>query len=239
MLIYNDIGEGTPIVFIHGLGSTKEAWEPQYSLAKKYRLIIPDLRGHGETELDEGISVSNFAKDIIELLDYLEIPSAYICGLSLGGIIAQEINLQKPSVVKGLILSNTTFYVPYIAYNIVNKSRREYKGEGFARGIAERGLYNHQYVDMATKTFNIRDTYIESSKSAIGRNYFPFNFSAKPLLLIGGKYDKVTPPINMCIFKLCNWNSDLVILEAGHLSNIEQRIEYNKAIDKFIIRSFK
>ena len=85
---------------------------PQHELANRYRLVIPDLRGHGETEMNEGITVKNFALDIIELLEYLEIPSAFICGLSLGGIVAQELYKQRPDLVKGLILSNTTSYVP-------------------------------------------------------------------------------------------------------------------------------
>ena len=45
---------------IHGLGSKKEAWEPQHELANLYRLILPDLRGHGETELDQDFIYQKF-----------------------------------------------------------------------------------------------------------------------------------------------------------------------------------
>lgn len=114
MLAYTDIGQGTPIVFIHGLGSRKEAWRRQHELAEKYRLIIPDLRGHGETELETDISVANFAHDVLDLLNHLEVETAYICGLSLGGIVAQEIYRQAPERVKGLILSNTASFIPSI-----------------------------------------------------------------------------------------------------------------------------
>ena len=125
MLVYQDIGKGTPLVMIHGLGSKKEAWEPQHELANLFRLILPDLRGHGETKLDQDLSIKNFAIDIIHLLDFLHIPSAYICGLSLGGIIAQEIYRQHPERVKGLILANTTSYIPaLLTYSSIHRSQR-------------------------------------------------------------------------------------------------------------------
>ena len=73
-------GEGIPVVFIHGLGSRKEAWIPQHELANKYRLVIPDLRGHGETEMNEGITLKNFALDVIELLEHLDIPQHLYVG---------------------------------------------------------------------------------------------------------------------------------------------------------------
>ncbi|WP_071393168.1 alpha/beta fold hydrolase [Bacillus tuaregi] len=91
MLAYHDIGSGIPLVLIHGLGSRKEAWKPQYELAARYRLIIPDLRGHGETSFNDSFTMQNFAKDIRNLIEYLRIPDAFICGLSLGGMVAQEL----------------------------------------------------------------------------------------------------------------------------------------------------
>ena len=145
MLKYNDLGEGIPVVFIHGLGSRKEAWIPQHELANRYRLVIPDLRGHGETEMNEGITLKNFALDIIELLEYLDIPSAFICGLSLGGIVAQELYKQRPDLVKGLILSNTTSYVPVMLANkIMNESSKllQKSEHDLVEHIVTKGLYD-------------------------------------------------------------------------------------------------
>jgi 3-oxoadipate enol-lactonase len=236
-LRYRDIGEGQPIVFIHGLGSTKESWEPQLPLGENYRLITPDLRGHGQTELEDDISMTNFAKDIIDLLEYLEIPSAYFCGLSLGGLIAQEINLQKPSIVKGLILCNTTYYVPYLAFGMVKEAKKHVHEEWFAREVAKRSLHNLDYLEEATNTFNIRNSYIEASKAAIGFNYLPFiPMTRKPILFIGGIHDKVTPLVNMYTMHNLSWNSTFIALESSHLSNIEKREEFNRAINSYMRR---
>ncbi len=242
MLKYNDLGEGMPVVFIHGLGSRKEAWIPQYELANKYRLVIPDLRGHGETEINEEITVKNFALDIIQLMEHLDIPSAFICGLSLGGIVAQEIYKQRPDLVKGLILSNTTFYIPSIlATKIINESSRllEKSEQDLVEHIVTKGLYDIVYKEEAKKAFHIRDTYLESAKAPIGINYFSVLSSIrKPVLLIGSTHDKVTPSANIYFMKAFIRQAHSAILKnTGHLSNIEQKELFNKYITDFIVTS--
>ncbi len=242
MLKYNDLGEGMPVVFIHGLGSRKEAWSPQYELANRHRLVIPDLRGHGETELNEEITVKNFALDIIHLMEHLNIPSAFICGLSLGGIVAQEIYKQRPDLVKGLILSNTTFYIPSIlATKIINESSRllEKSEQDLIEHIVTKGLYDIVYKEEAKKAFHIRDTYLESAKAPIGINYFSVLSSIrKPVLLIGSTHDKVTPSANIYFMKAFIRQAHSAILKnTGHLSNIEQKELFNKYITDFIATS--
>jgi 3-oxoadipate enol-lactonase len=239
MLKYNDLGTGTPVLLIHGLGSRKEAWIPQHELANRYRLIIPDMRGHGETELNEGITIKNFALDIINLLEHLEIPSAFICGFSLGGIVAQELYKQRSDLVKGLILCNTTSYIPALLANkIVNESSKLLqKGEhDLVEHIVSRGLYDSVYKEEARKAFHIRDTYLEAAKAPIGINYFSLLPSIKkPVLLIGSTHDKVTPTLNIYLMKaLIRQVHSEILKNTGHLSNIEQKELFNKHVTDFI-----
>lgn len=239
MLKYNDLGTGTPIVLIHGLGSMKEAWIPQHELADRYRLVIPDMRGHGETVMNEDFTVKNFALDIINLLEYLNIPSAFICGLSLGGIVAQELYKQRPDMVKGLILSNTTSYIPSILANsIINESYKLLqKGEqALVEHIVTRGLYDEAYKEEAKKAFHIRDTYIESAKASVGINYFSvLPTISKPVLLIGSTHDKVTPSLNIYLMKTFIRRAQTAILNnTGHLSNIEKKDLFNQHVRNFI-----
>lgn len=239
MLKYNDLGTGIPVVFIHGLGSRKEAWIPQHELANRYRLVIPDLRGHGETEMNEGLTVKNFALDIIELMESLDIPSAFICGLSLGGIVAQELYKQRPDLVRGLILCNTTSYIPAILANkIINESSKLLKKSEYdlVEHIVTKGLYDTVYKEEAKKAFYIRDTYLESAKAPIGINYFSLLPSIrKPVLLIGSTHDKVTPFANIYIMKaLIRQANSAILKNTGHLSNIEQKELFNKYVTDFI-----
>lgn len=232
MLTYKDLGTGTPIVLLHGLGSTKEAWIPQHELANKYRLVIPDLRGHGETVINENFTIKNFALDIIHLLEHLNIPSAFICGFSFGGIVAQELYKQRPDLVKGLILSNTTSYIPpFLANSMINMSQQE-----LIEHIVSTGLYDASYKEEARKTFHIRDTYMESVKASIGVNYFSvLPTIKKPVLLIGSTHDKVTPSLNLYMMKTFIRRAQIAILQdTGHLSNIEKKDLFNQHIEDFI-----
>lgn len=236
MLAYDDLGSGEVIVLIHGLGSRKESWTPQHDLAKGYRLIIPDLRGHGKTKNTKNITVANFAKDIVKLLEFLEIGQAYICGLSLGGIVAQEFYKQRPDMVKGLILANTASYIPFwLASGVLFNLRNKHKEKDFIANVADHGLYNKAFKEEAMSGFLIRSCYMEAAKSAVGLNYTPVLLGiTKPVLLIGGTHDNVTPLLNMCYMELFLRDPEKVVLAAGHLSNVEKREEFNNAVDSFI-----
>ncbi|WP_394238069.1 alpha/beta fold hydrolase [Niallia oryzisoli] len=240
MLAYNDFGSGIPLVLIHGLGSRKEAWCPQYELAEHFRLIIPDLRGHGETGLDNNITVRNFAKDIIKLLDYLCIPSAFIGGLSLGGIVAQELYKQRPELVRGLILSNTTSYIPsLLAFQSITSASiqlRKGRREKLVDQIVKTSLYDHSYQEEAIDAFYIRDTYLKSAWAPVGVNYFPILPTIKkPVLLIGSTHDRVTPYANIFLMRTYIRNVRTALLKkTGHLSNIERKEEFNQYIRDFI-----
>ncbi len=242
MIVYQDIGKGIPIVFIHGLGSKKEAWRPQHELADHYRLIIPDLRGHGETQLDHGITVKNFALDIIHLLDYLNIPTAFICGLSLGGMIAQEIYWQRPERVSGLILANTASYIPVLlSYSTIQLSRHLFlhDRDQLRARIVETALYNQSCKIEALEAFQIRDSYIESARAPIGINYFTIlPLINKPVLLICGSHDIVTPYQNAVLMNSFLKNSQLILFNnTGHLSNIEQKEAFNEAVSQFLLKA--
>lgn len=239
MLMYNDIGTGTPIVLLHGLGSKKEAWIPQHDLAQQYRLIIPDLRGHGETALEEDLTIKNFALDVIHLLESLHIHSTFICGLSLGGIVAQEIYKQRPDMVKGLILSNTTAYIPsFIGNPIMNISHHLFHGDQqeLMDHIVTTALYDQSFKEEAKRAFQIRSTYLEAAKASVGINYFPLLSRMHiPVLLIGSSHDHVTPSLNLYFMRNFIWNARTVIFEkAGHLSNIEKRDQFNQTIRDFL-----
>ena len=94
---YIERGAGEPLLLIHGLGNTIDLWNSQHALSEHFRLIIPELRGHGTSAITNDISIHTFVSDIFALLDLLKIEKVNICGLSLGGIIAQEMYVRRPS----------------------------------------------------------------------------------------------------------------------------------------------
>ncbi|MGE5140594.1 MAG: alpha/beta fold hydrolase, partial [Rudaea sp.] len=108
-LHYEVTGEGQPLLFIHGLGSSTRDWELQVpEFAKSYRVITLDLRGHGQSgKPAEAYSMSLFAEDTARLLQSLGIDSAHVVGLSLGGGVAFQLAIDYPALVKTLTIVNS------------------------------------------------------------------------------------------------------------------------------------
>src|SRR5689334_17910035 len=108
-MAYTDSGLGSPIVLIHGYPFNRSLWSEQViALSNSYRVIAPDLRGFGETEVTAGSATMNqMAQDVSELMDQLQIPRAVIGGLSMGGYVALAFYKQFPSRVRALILADT------------------------------------------------------------------------------------------------------------------------------------
>ena len=106
---YEVMGEGFPIIFIHGFGSKKEIWKPQVSdLSTKFKTITFDLRGTGKSDRPNyPYTMEMFADDIKGLMDFLQIKTTHLIGRSLGGMIAQNFVLKYPQCVEKLVLIAT------------------------------------------------------------------------------------------------------------------------------------
>lgn len=109
-LAYDIEGQGEVVLLIHALGLDRHSWWMQVpELAIGWRVIACDLRGHGESDKPPGpYSIDLMAEDIAGLLRTLDIPSARIVGLSLGGMVAQALALAHPQLVDSLVLCDTT-----------------------------------------------------------------------------------------------------------------------------------
>jgi 3-oxoadipate enol-lactonase len=101
--------DAQPIVFINSLGTDLRIWDDlARPLTQRYRVIRYDKRGHGLSQLRTGsASIADFATDLAALLDRLELKSPTIVGLSIGGLIAQELFRLRPDLVKSLVLCDT------------------------------------------------------------------------------------------------------------------------------------
>ncbi|MCK5654501.1 MAG: alpha/beta fold hydrolase, partial [Dehalococcoidia bacterium] len=102
-------GQGEPLVLIQGLGGPRSGWIFQTrAFGKYYRVITFDNRGVGKSDKPGGsYTVRTMADDTIALLDYLGVDKAHVLGISLGGMIAQEIAINYPERVRKLILACT------------------------------------------------------------------------------------------------------------------------------------
>jgi pimeloyl-ACP methyl ester carboxylesterase len=109
--IYYEIkGEGFPLVMIMGLGENLDGWNPRLveELSRKFKLVMFDNRGAGRTDVsDRKYTIKLFADDTAGLMDALGISKAHVLGISMGGMIAQELVLNHPEKVAKLVLCST------------------------------------------------------------------------------------------------------------------------------------
>jgi len=107
-LHYREAGDGEPVVLLHGLGSSGRDWEYQIpAFAERYRVIVPDLRGSGDSDKPPGpYRIADYAADIWALLDKLGIAEANLVGLSMGGATAFEMAATRPERVRRLVVVN-------------------------------------------------------------------------------------------------------------------------------------
>jgi pimeloyl-ACP methyl ester carboxylesterase len=97
-LAFDDRGEGETVVLVHGHPFDRSLWDPQQEpLARRFRVVTPDLRGYGESPATPGtVTMGELAADVVALLDELRIESAAVVGLSMGGLVAMELALAEP-----------------------------------------------------------------------------------------------------------------------------------------------
>jgi len=96
---------GEPLVLIHGLGASKASWLPVVpQLARRYRVIVPDLPGFGASSKPRGrYDAAFFADHVFRLMDMLGLPSALVAGNSLGGRVSMEMAMAQPERVNGIV----------------------------------------------------------------------------------------------------------------------------------------
>jgi pimeloyl-ACP methyl ester carboxylesterase len=115
-LAFRDTGGGLPVVFLHPTPLDGEYWRPMIEDLAGVRAIVPDFRGHGGSELGDGLPVGGFARvpdapvltmaqlaaDVIALLDHLHLQDAVFAGCSIGGYVLLELWRQAPKRMNGL-----------------------------------------------------------------------------------------------------------------------------------------
>ena len=108
-LYYEEVGQGTPILFVHEFASDHRGWEPQMrEFGKRYRCIAYSARGYAPSDVPadkNAYSYQHVMRDCIAVLDHLGIDKAHLVGLSMGGYTALQAGLNHPGRVRSMTLA--------------------------------------------------------------------------------------------------------------------------------------
>ena len=251
-IAYDDQGSGdTPVVLLHGFPLDKSMWEAQVqALCGEFRVITPDLRGHGESQVTPGpYTMELLADDLTGFLDALDIQQVTLGGFSMGGYVAFAFYRKNPERVSCLMLLDTR---PQPDSDDAKKGREDMaqlaEREG-AAPIAERLTPRLLSPDTVANRQDVVDTLsamitqcpVEGIAGDLrgmalrsdSSDLLP-NISA-PTLLVVGDQDVITPPAESHSMASIIPNSTLVeVSGAGHLSNLENPDEFNQALADFL-----
>ncbi len=108
-LAYEERGEGTPVILAHGFPLDRSIWYPILpKLSEKAHVVLPDLRGHGQSPVPDGVySMRLMAEDLVALMDQLKIEKAVLAGHSMGGYVSLAFARAYPNRLAGLALVAT------------------------------------------------------------------------------------------------------------------------------------
>ncbi|SDX59392.1 Pimeloyl-ACP methyl ester carboxylesterase [Thiocapsa roseopersicina] len=137
-LSFDISGVGAPeYVFVHGLGGDRSHFAPQMAyFSRKGRVLIPELRGHGDSDKpEEGYSIEGLAEDIAWLCAQLGLEKPIIAGQSLGGNIALEVAAHHPDLVAGVVCLDSGVLFPDSAGAVFEDYLKGLEGASFADAI--------------------------------------------------------------------------------------------------------
>ncbi|TMJ21470.1 MAG: 3-oxoadipate enol-lactonase [Alphaproteobacteria bacterium] len=237
---------GPTLMLSNSLGCTLQMWEPQMkALTQLFRVIRYDRRGHGKSSVPAGpYSMERFGRDVLAILDDLNIEKVHWCGLSMGGMVGQWLGANAPERLGKIILSNTSCYYPDPT-NWLNRITAVKQG-GIA-AVADTVIATWLSTDFRERepqiTANVKAMLIaspvagylaccEALSTLDQRDLLPRIKS--PTLVIAGRHDMATPIAAGELIRSKVPGASLTILDAAHISNVEQPHAFTDAVVGFL-----
>jgi pimeloyl-ACP methyl ester carboxylesterase len=247
-IAYQRLGNGPPLVFVHGAAEDSRIWRPQLdALADEFTVVAWDEPGAGRSsDVPAGFGIADYAKCLGALIDALELGPAHVAGLSWGGTLALELYRHRPELVATLILADT--YAGWRGSLPEDEVQARVAG---VRGMLAAppaefdptlaGLFAgdppSRFVPLLREiTADVRRegliTQLLVMAETDQRDLLPR--VAVPTLLLWGELDSRSPLSVARQFEQAIPHARLVVLPgAGHVSNLEQPEQFNDAVRTF------
>ncbi len=247
-LCYQDVGSGETMVFLHGLGSNSADWQQQIEcFSKKHRVIAIDCRGHGRSDKPDGkYTIPLFASDVIQLLNHLEIDSFHLIGFSMGGMMAFQIAVDNPKIIKSLTIINSA---PAVPYNTFAMKMTVWSRVALIKlmGLDKLSRVIGKKLFPSDNQENLKDKFSESmqmlTKSSYTRSLMSFlgwDVSDKlpllqmPVLVIAAEHDYTPVEIKRAYCRKITHAKLVVIADSYHATPMDQPDALNCHITSFI-----
>lgn len=247
-LHYEEYGQGTPVLLLHGLGSSGLDWEYQIpALAARHRVITLDIRGHGRSDKPrERYSIKGFSADVEALIEHLHLEPVHVVGLSMGGMIGFQLAVDHPQWLRSLCIVNSG---PQVKVRSANELWQWFKRWSLARLLSMQALgqalgkllfprpdqdeLRHKIAERWAR--NDKRAYLASFDAIVGWGVQErLSRISCPTLVISGDRDYTPVAVKEAYVKLMR-NARLVVIEnSRHATPLDQPEAFNRTLLEFI-----
>lgn len=234
------------VIFSNSLGTASEMWQRQIDVfAQEFNVLNYDTRGHGRSVKNAGpYTIEQLGRDVLNLMDALNIEKAAFCGISMGGLIGQWLGVNAPDRISRLVICNTAAKIGTAQGWLDRAAQVRENGMGPIADSATSRWFTQSYVDtgdaMITELIEgLRATDAEGYAAcceALADADFrdQLNTITAPTLVIGGEHDPVTTTEHAADLGKGIVGAIVKNLNASHLSNVEASDDFNAAVLAFL-----
>jgi 3-oxoadipate enol-lactonase len=247
-LHYETMGRGEPLLFIHGLGCSGRDWQPQIDFfSRHYRVVVFDVRGHGQSSRPPGpYHITLFAADTVKLIEGLNLAPVHVVGLSLGGMIAFQLAVDRPDLLKSMIVVNTgpevklkspqQWLMALQRYMIVRFLGMRKMGEVLARKLfpgGESASIRNTFI--ARLAENDRKAYMAAMRAIVGWSVAErIDRIEVPTLVISSDHDYTPVSIKEAFVARMSRAELAIIEDAHHAVPVECPDKFNAVVASFL-----
>jgi 3-oxoadipate enol-lactonase len=236
-----EAGTGAPVIFVHGVVTTSNIFSKYLSAySPDFRGIAVDLRGYGDSQKPEsGFTIKQFSKDLIALADKLEIEKPIWVGVSMGGMILQQLALDYPARVRALVLVSTTDGAMVLDKNLPTignpRDFREVSKNIIVESFPpETPATLYQPLLDRIPTWNgtvLREALTSMAQANVHGQIY--KITAPTLVVVGAKDDVATPAIARGIQEQIT-GAQLVEFNTGHFMMAEDPERFRTVLGEFL-----
>ena len=249
---FKKVNDLSPIVFIHGVGLTKEIWNRQIEFFKDHNIIAYDLIGHGKTPLEKKqLNIEDFVKQLVNLIDELEIKKIHLVGFSLGALIARHFAALHGDKLNSLILHGSIYKrsleqkrVVENRYELMKTDRPASKDRAIRRWFTAEFLKNNSKV--YDEMYSILD---ENNPENLLKTYKLFvnyedddqiidKINTNTLVTTGQHDVGSTTVMAINLSEKVKGAKYVEIKNGKHLCNIECAKDFNKTVEQFVDQNY-
>jgi 3-oxoadipate enol-lactonase len=235
------------VVFSNGLGTTMRMWDTQVdAFSKHFRVLRTDTRGHGQSSVTPGpYSIEQLGRDVLQVLDALQIGRAYFCGLSMGGMIGMWLGKNAPQRFHKMVLCNTAAKIGTAeSWNTRIQAVQSGGMKAVSSAVLARWLTANYRAKHPAETQGVL-AMMESANvegytaccAALREADFRNDVAQIPVpcLAVAGTHDPTSVPADLQFLAKTIPGASYVELDAAHASNIEAPGEFNRQVQQFLL----